>query len=37
MVGRKVIFIDNIGVDERYRGQGIGRELFVFARNICEE
>ena len=37
MVDRKVMFIDSMGVDEHYRGQGIGRELFAFARNICEE
>ena len=37
MVDRKVMFIDSMGVDEYYRGQGIGRELFAFARNICEE
>lgn len=33
----RVMFIDSMGVDEHYRGQGIGRELFAFARNICEE
>ena len=37
MVDRKVMFIDSMGVDEKYRGEGIGRELFAFARNICEE
>ena len=37
MVDRKVMFIDSMGVDEHYRGQGIGRELFAFVRNICEE
>ena len=37
MVDRKGMFIDSMGVDERYRGQGIGRELFAFVRNICEE
>jgi len=37
MVDRKVMFIDSMGVDEHYRGQGIGRKLFAFARNICEE
>ena len=37
MVTRKVMFIDSMGVDEKYRGQGNGRELFAFARNICEE
>lgn len=37
MVDRKVMFIDSMGVDEQYRGQGIGRELFAFARNLCEE
>ena len=37
MVDRKVMFVDSMGADEHYRGQGIGRELFAFARNICEE
>lgn len=37
MVDRKVMFIDSMGVDEHYRGQGIGRELFAFVQNICEE
>lgn len=37
MVDRKVMFIDSMGVDEKYRGQGIGHELFAFVRNICNE
>ena len=37
MISRKVMFIDSMGVDEQYRGQGIGHKLFAFARNICEE
>lgn len=34
---RKVMFIDNMAVDEKYRGQGIGHGLFSFIRNICDE
>jgi len=37
MVDRKVMFINSMGVDEPYCGQGIGHKLFAFARNICEE
>ena len=37
MVDRKVMFIDSMAVDEKNRGQGIGHELFAFARNICAE
>ena len=37
MVDRKVMFIDSMAVDEKYRGKGIGRELFAFVRNICDE
>lgn len=37
MVERKVMFIDSMGVDKKYRGQGIGHELFAFVRNICNE
>lgn len=35
MNDRKVMFIDSMAVDEKYRGQGIGHELFAFVRNIC--
>lgn len=37
MVDRKVMFIDSMAVDEKYRGQGIGHKLFAFVRNICGE
>lgn len=37
MVDRKVMFIDSMGVDEKYRGQGIGQKLFAFVKNICDE
>lgn len=37
MVDRKVMFIDSMAVDEKYRGQGIGHALFAFVRNICTE
>lgn len=36
-VDRKIMFIDSMGVDEEYRGQGIGHQLFAFVRNICTE
>lgn len=35
MNDRKVMFIDSMAVDEKYRGQGIGHALFAFVRNIC--
>ena len=34
---RKVMFIDSMAVDEKYRGQGLGHKLFNYVRNICEE
>lgn len=37
LIDRKVMFIDSMAVDEKYRGQGIGHKLFAFVRNICAE
>lgn len=31
------MFIDSMAVDEKYRGKGIGHELFGFVRKICAQ
>lgn len=36
-VTRDVLFIDSMAVDEVYRGNGIGRQLFVFIKKIAQE
>lgn len=36
-VERKVLFVDSMGVQDGYRGQGIGRLLFDELRRIYEE
>lgn len=36
-VERKVLFIDAMAVDETYRGQGIGHQLFDMVRVIAKE
>lgn len=37
VVDRKVMFIESLAVDERYRSKGIGRALLDRAKEICEE
>ena len=37
MVNRKVLFIDSMAVDEKYRGKGIGHKLFDYIKEICKE
>lgn len=36
-VTRDVLFVDSMAVDEKFRGQGIGRALFDFAKEIVAE
>lgn len=36
-VARKVLFIDSMAVDETYRGQGVGHELFDYVGTIVKE
>lgn len=33
-VSRDVMFIDSMGVDELYRGKGIGHQLFAYVKDI---
>lgn len=37
LVSRKVLFVDAIAVDEKYRGQGIGHELFAYLKILVKE
>ncbi len=34
---RKVLYVDSMAVEERYRGQGIGHKLFDHVRGLCRE
>ena len=36
-VERKVLFIDAMAVDEKYRGRGIGHQLFDTVKTIAKE
>lgn len=36
-VSRNVMFIDSMGVDELYRGKGIGHQLFAYVKGIKQE
>lgn len=36
-VSRNVMFIDSMGVDESYRGKGVGHQLFDYIKNIKQE
>ena len=36
-VTREVLYIDSMAVDEKYRGNGIGHQLFDYIRNIASE
>ncbi len=36
-VTREVLFIDSMAIDEKYRGNGIGHQLFDFIKNIARE
>ena len=37
VIDRKVLFIDSMAVDEEYRGQGIGHQLFDYIQKVCYE
>lgn len=37
VVDRKVMFIESLAVDEKYRSRGIGRGLLDRAKEICKE
>lgn len=37
VVDRKVMFIESLAVDEKYRSKGIGRALLDRAKEICKE
>ena len=34
MVKKKIAYMDDLCVDERFRGQGVGKELFSFVSNM---
>lgn len=34
---RKVLYVDSMAVEERYRGQGIGHRLFNYVLGLCRE
>lgn len=34
---RKVLYVDSMAVEERYRGQGIGHRLFDYVLGLCRE
>lgn len=34
---RKVLFVDSMAVEERYRGQGIGHQLFDYVLQLCQK
>lgn len=34
---RTVLFVDSMAVEERYRGQGIGRKMFDYVLGLCRE
>lgn len=34
---RKVLFVDSMAVEEQYRGQGIGHQLFDYVLQLCQE
>lgn len=37
MVNKKVAYMDDLCIDKRFRGQGIGKKLFNFAVDIAKE
>ncbi|MFG6356731.1 MAG: GNAT family N-acetyltransferase [Acetatifactor sp.] len=37
MQERKVLYVDSMAVEERYRGQGIGHKLFDCVLGLCRE
>lgn len=37
MKARRVLFVDSMAVEERYRGQGIGHKLFDYVLQLCRE
>lgn len=37
MKERKVLFVDSMAVEERYRDQGIGHKLFDYVLQLCRE
>lgn len=37
MQERKVLYVDSMAVEERYRGQGIGHKLFDYVLGLCQE
>lgn len=37
MQERTVLFVDSMAVEERYRGQGIGRKMFDYVLGLCRE
>ena len=37
MQERKVLFVDSMAVEEQYRGQGIGHQLFDYVLQLCQE
>lgn len=37
MQERKVLFVDSMAVEEQYRGQGIGHQLFDYVLLLCQE
>lgn len=34
---RKVLYVDSMAVEEKYRGQGIGHRLFDYVLGLCRE
>ncbi|WP_167954806.1 GNAT family N-acetyltransferase [Anaerosporobacter faecicola] len=36
-VTRDILFVDSMAVEEEYRGQGIGRQLFDFIKQVAEK
>lgn len=37
MVKKKIAYMDDLCVDERFRGQGVGKELFSFVSNMAKK
>ena len=37
MVNKKIAYMDDLCVDEKFRGKGIGKELFSYVSNIVKE
>lgn len=34
---RRILFVTYVAVDEKYRGQGIGRKLLEYAEKVCRD